>query len=91
MLVKIASNRTIKKVYINLEVSNINVIDESLINFTDIFYDCCKLYKMRHVVLSPYLEIIIHKFKIIKIDIALQTHSTAKIFFLNIQQQLRKL
>ena len=33
------------------------------------FHDCCK-YKMRHVVFNPQLELIIHKFKIIKIDIA---------------------
>ena len=35
---------------------------------------------MRHVVFNSRLEIIIHKFKIIKIDIASQTHSIAKVF-----------
>ena len=36
---------------------------------------------MRHVVFNSWIEIIIHKFKIIKIDIASQTHPTAKSFF----------
>ena len=45
---------------------------------------------MRHVVFNPYLDIIIHKFKIIKIDIASQTHPTVKSIFETIQQ-LRKL
>ena len=38
MFVKITLNCTIKTVYINLEISNIKVIDKSLINFTDILY-----------------------------------------------------
>ena len=38
MFVKITSNHTIKKVYINLEISNIKVIDKSLINFADMLY-----------------------------------------------------
>ena len=38
MFGKITSNRTIKTVYISLEISNIKVIDESLINFTNILY-----------------------------------------------------
>ena len=38
MFVKITSNRTIKTVDINLEISNIKVIDESLINFTNILF-----------------------------------------------------
>ena len=96
MFVKITSNRTNKTVCtcINLEISDIKVVDESLINFTDtlyvIFYHCCKLYTMRHVVFNPKLEIIVHKSKIIKIDIASQTYPTAKSIFETIQQ-LRKL
>ena len=38
MFVKITLNRAIKRIYINPEISNIKVIDESLINFTDILY-----------------------------------------------------
>ena len=38
MFVKIASTRTIKTVYVNLEISNIKVINESLINFTERLY-----------------------------------------------------
>ena len=38
MFVKIASTRTIKTVYVNLEISNIKVINESLINFTESLY-----------------------------------------------------
>ena len=58
MFVKVTSNRTIKTLYIaeNKNISNIKVIDKSLINFTGryiIFYDCCKVYKVRHVVFNP--------------------------------------
>ena len=38
IFVKITLNRTIKTVYLNLEISNIKVIDESLINSTGILY-----------------------------------------------------